>query len=90
MRGVELEPEDYFLISLAFFIAFLMTMFFGHVVANPSHAGYVVHEERGYVGSILLDIWVEAGTIALLTFSLTVGFLIAGVIKKVLKKRAGR
>ncbi|MDH5815665.1 MAG: hypothetical protein QE164_02590 [Candidatus Nezhaarchaeota archaeon] len=85
-----MEPEDYFLISLAFFIAFLMTMFFGHVIANPSYAGYVIHEERGYMGSILLDVWVAAGSIALLTFSLTVGFLIAGVIKRVLKRRAGR
>jgi hypothetical protein len=82
-----LEPEDYFLISLALFTAFIITVWFGYVVANPAHAGQIVYEEQGYIGSILLSNWISISAAALFSFALAIGFLIAGIVKKILKNK---
>ena len=81
-----MKVVDYFLLSVAFFVAFLVLIGFGLLSSDfSSYAGFVVNPElTGYDGYILFSHWLSLSASAVFAFGASVGFLVSGLLKRFL------
>lgn len=84
-----MKIEDYFLLSMAFFVAFWVLIGFGYLSRDfSSYAGFIVNPEgTGYVGYILFTIWLSLIASAVFALGVSLGLLASGFLKRFLEGR---
>lgn len=77
-----MKSEDYFLISLALFVASVIITVFGLYARAQGfvYVGQLVYE-GAVIGQIEFSLWIIAVPIVVFSFSGCLGFIVAGVIK---------